>query len=85
MKRTSAALRAVRIAQYHLWQIAKHKGVPKKVDEIAHAIERDQNESPEVAHRIAWESYCSYVNPSYDGCTSKGKSKRKSPESEYSK
>lgn len=78
----------VRTARYALWKVsklvqAKHKGVPSKVDEIAHAIERDTSTSPEVAHRMAWESYCSYINPDYEGCTPKGKSERKSPKSEY--
>lgn len=57
---------------------------PKKVTEIADAIKRDnKGVTEEVAQRQAWETYCSYVNPGYDGCTSKGKSKRKSPKSEY--
>lgn len=53
---------------------------PKKVTEIADAIRRDNSKiSDEAAYRMAWESYCSYINPKYEGCTSKGKSKRKSP------
>jgi hypothetical protein len=52
------------------------------VTEIADAIQRDHSDIDEVAaYKMAWESYCSYVNPSYDGCTAKGKSKRKSPKS----
>lgn len=59
---------------------------PKKVTEIADSIQRDNPEiSESVAHRMAWETYCSYVNPSYEGCTSKGKSHRESPKSEYGK
>lgn len=55
---------------------------PKKVKEIADAIRRDNKDvSDGVAYAQAWETYCSYVNPGYDGCTSKGKSKRKSPKS----
>lgn len=60
----------------------EHGGKPDKVVEIADAIRRDQDVSDDVAYRMAWETYCSYVNPSYDGCTGKGKSKRKSPKSE---
>mgnify|MGYP001554514607 CR=1 FL=1 len=60
-----------------------HGGKPKKVVEIADAIRRDNKKiSDEAAYRMAWETYCSYTNPSHDGCTSKGKSKRKSPKSE---
>ena len=55
---------------------------PKKVKEIADAIRRDNKDvSDAAAYMMAWESYCSYINPGYDGCTSKGKSKRKSPKS----
>lgn len=55
---------------------------PKKVKEIADAIRRDNKDvSDAAAYKMAWESYCSYINPGYDGCTSKGKSKRKSPKS----
>lgn len=61
---------------------SKKPKIPKKVKEIAKAIEKDKK-SPEVAHKMAWETYCSYVNPKYEGCTEKGKSKRKSPKSEY--
>lgn len=57
----------------------KEPDIPAKVTEIADAIRRDQDASDEVAYRMAWETYCSYVNPGYEGCTSKGKSKRKSP------
>jgi len=52
---------------------------PKKVKEIADAIRRDDPKvSDEKAYKMSWETYCSYVNPSYKGCTEKGKSKRKS-------
>jgi len=58
---------------------------PAKVIEIADAIRRDDPKvSDEKAYRMAWETYCSYVNPGYSGCTPKGKSKRKSPKP-YSK
>jgi hypothetical protein len=59
----------------------KKSSKPKKVTEIADAIQRDRGVDEVAAHKMAWETYCSYVNPSYDGCTSKGKSKRKSPKS----
>jgi hypothetical protein len=65
-------------------RVAKKKKTskPQKVTDIADAIQRDHPSTDEVAaHKMAWETYCSYVNPSYDGCTSKGKSKRKSPKS----
>jgi len=63
---------------------AKEPNKPEKVTEIADAIRRDNPDtSDEKAYRMAWETYCSYVNPGYEGCTSKGKSKRKSPKSEY--
>lgn len=63
---------------------AKEPDKPEKVTEIADAIRRDNPDfSDEKAYRMAWETYCSYVNPGYEGCTSKGKSKRKSPKSEY--
>lgn len=53
---------------------------PKKVKEIADAIRRDnKGTSDSTAYRQAWETYCSYVNKNYKGCTSRGKSKRKSP------
>lgn len=65
-------------------RFAKEPDKPEKVTEIADAIRRDNPDfSDEKAYRMAWETYCSYVNPGYDGCTSKGKSKRKSPKSEY--
>jgi hypothetical protein len=65
---------------------SKEPDVPKKVVEIADAIRRDNPDtSDEKAYRMAWETYCSYVNPGYEGCTSKGKSDRESPKSEYSK
>ncbi len=48
--------------------------------EIADAIRRDAPDtSDEVAYRMAWETYCSYTNPSHPGCTEKGKSQRESP------
>lgn len=57
-----------------------HGGKPEKVVEIADAIRRDNpGTSDEAAYRMAWETYCSYTNPSHPGCTEKGKSKRKSP------
>lgn len=63
---------------------AKENGKPDKVVEIADAIRRDNPDTSDaVAYAQAWETYCSYVNPSYEGCTSKGKSKRKSPKSDY--
>lgn len=59
---------------------------PKKVTEIADAIRRDNSSlSDAKSYALAWETYCSYVNPRYKGCTEKGKSKRKSPKSEYIK
>jgi hypothetical protein len=62
----------------------KKSSKPKKVSEIAQAIERDNPDiSPEQAYKMSWETLCSYVDPSYKGCTSKGKSKRKSPKSSY--
>lgn len=61
------------------------EGKPAKVIEIADAIRRDEpGTSDEKAYRMAWETYCSYVNPGYSSCTPKGKSKRKSPKP-YSK
>lgn len=64
---------------------AKEPDKPEKVTEIADAIRRDNPDfSDEKSFRMAWETYCSYVNPGYEGCTSKGKSKRKSPKSDYS-
>lgn len=64
----------------------KEPDVPKKVVEIADAIRRDNPEtSDEVAYRMAWETFVSYVDPSYEGGTSKGRSKRESPKSEYAK
>jgi hypothetical protein len=64
----------------------KEPDVPKKVVEIADAIRRDNPDtSDEVSYRMAWETYVSYVNPSYEGGTSKGKSHRESPKSEYAK
>jgi hypothetical protein len=63
-----------------------HGGKPAKVVEIADAIRRDKpGTSDEVAYREAWETMCSYVDPSHEGCTEKGKSKRESPKSEYTK
>ena len=84
----ASALLSVRTARYQLWKTArlvqaKHEGIPTKVDEMAQAIERETGASPEVAHRISWENYCSYINPDYEGCTPKGKSHRESPKSEY--
>lgn len=62
----------------------KEPDIPEKVIEIADAIRRDNSDiSDEVAYRMAWETYVSYINPSYEGGTSKGRSKRKSPKSEY--
>ena len=56
------------------------KGVPAKVKEIADAIRRDQPDtSDEVAYRMAWETYCSYLEEGHEGCTEKGKSQRESP------
>lgn len=58
----------------------EHGGKPAKVVEIADAIRRDNpGISDEAAYRMAWETLCSYVDPSYEGCTEKGKSKRESP------
>ncbi|RLI99748.1 MAG: hypothetical protein DRP08_06925, partial [Candidatus Aenigmatarchaeota archaeon] len=58
----------------------KEPNIPEKVKEIADAIKRDHPKiSDEVKMRMAWETYCSYVNPGYEGCTEKGKSMRKSP------
>lgn len=63
----------------------KEPDIPDKVVEIADAIRRDNPDfSDEKAYRMAWETYVSYVNPSYEGGTSKGRSKRKSPKSDYS-
>lgn len=78
----ASTLLTIRTARYSLWKAsklaqAKHKGVPTKVDEIAHAIERDTDTTPEAAHRIAWSTYCSFVNPEYEGCTEQGKSRSK--------
>ncbi len=63
----------------------KAKKIPAKVTEIADAIRRDNPSfSDEKAFRMAWETFCSYVEPGYEGCTSKGKSHRESPKSDYS-
>jgi hypothetical protein len=57
-----------------------HGGKPAKVVEIADAIRRDNPEiSDAKSYAMAWETFCSYVNPGYEGCTSKGKSHRESP------
>lgn len=57
-----------------------HDGKPAKVVEIADAIRRDNPDvSDAKSYAMAWETFCSYTNPSYKGCTEKGKSKRKSP------
>ena len=80
------ALQKIRQAQYEIYKVAK-KGrkepkIPKKVTEIADAIRRDNKDiSDAAAYKMSWESYCSYINPKYEGCTEKGKSKRKSPKS----
>ena len=67
-----------------LKKIAQESKKPKKVIDIADALRRDDPKmSDEVAYRIAWEQYCSKINPSYEGCGPKGKSMRKSPKSEY--
>lgn len=72
---------SIRKAQLAIkYAMSKVAEKPKKVTEIADAIRRDNpGTSDEAAYRQAWETYCSYVNPGYDGCTSKGKSKRESP------
>jgi len=63
-----------------------HGEVPKKVKEMADAIRRDKPEiSDAKSYAMAWETFCSYTNPSYEGCTEKGKSHRESPKSEYTK
>lgn len=79
------SIKKARLAIKHARHIiAKEPDKPKKVTEIADAVRRDSPDmDDEQAYRIAWETYCSYVNPSYEGCTSKGKSKRKSPKSDY--
>lgn len=78
------SIKKARLAiKYAFRVVAEEPDKPKKVIEIADAIRRDSPDvSDEQAYRMAWETYCSYVNPSYEGCTSKGKSKRKSPKSE---
>ena len=81
MKSLSKARKAIYAS---LAKLAKEDSKPKKVTEIADAIRRDNPDTPDgVAYAQAWESYCSYINPDYDGCTSKGKSKRKSPKKDY--
>jgi hypothetical protein len=58
----------------------EHGGKPAKVVEIADALRGDHPDMDDkTAYKIAYESYCSYVNPGYEGCTEKGKSHRKSP------
>lgn len=74
-------VRIAKVAIFEAQKIIEAKGAPEKVKEMARAMEKDQGYSPEKAYRIAWETYCSYVNPDYEGCTSKGKSMRKSPKS----
>lgn len=83
-KHKKDSIKKARLAiKYALNVVAKEPDKPKKITEIADAIRRDSPDvSDEQAYRMAWETYCSYVNPSYEGCTSKGKSKRKSPKSE---
>jgi hypothetical protein len=74
-------VKKARLAIKYAFRVIARK--PKKVTEIADAIRRDSPDTPDgVAYAQAWETYCSYVNPSYEGCTSKGKSKRKSPKSD---
>ena len=68
-----------KIVQAKKTKEGKEPDIPAKVTEIADAIRRDQDADDEASYRMAWETYCSYVNPGYEGCTSKGKSKRKSP------
>lgn len=64
----------------------KEPDVPKKVVEIADAIRRDNPDTSDAkSYAMAWETFCSYVDPSYEGCTLKGKSKRESPKSDYIK
>lgn len=80
----SLTIRLPGIAKLAMVLMKRHAEKPEKVTEIADAIQRDNPDISEaVAHKMAWETYCSYVNPSYDGCTSKGKSHRKSPKSDY--
>jgi gas vesicle protein len=81
----NSVLNVIKQAQVAIEAAKKNNKVPKKVKEIARAIERDIDASPEKAYRIGWEQYCSYINPDYQGCTSKGKSKRKSPKKDYVK
>ena len=74
-------IRIAKVAVFEVQRLIEAKGAPAKVKEMARAMEDEQGYSPEKAYKIAWETYCSYVNPDYEGCTSKGKSKRKSPKS----
>ena len=81
MKSLSKARKAIYAS---LAKLAKEDSKPKKVTEIADAIRRENKDiSDGQSYAMAWETYCSYVNPGYDGCTSKGKSKRKSPKKDY--
>lgn len=75
-------VRIAKVALFEVQRVIEAKGAPAKVKEMARAMEDEQDYSPEKAYRIAWETYCSFINPDYEGCTSKGKSKRKSPKSE---
>jgi len=75
-------VKIAKVAIFEAQRIVEAKGAPEKVKEMARAMEKDQGYNPEKAYRIAWETYCSYINPGYEGCTSKGKSKRESPKSE---
>lgn len=75
---------ADQIDQLIVYAKDEEPNIPDKVVEIADAIRRDNPDTSDgVAYAQAWETYCSYVNPDYEGCTSKGKSKRKSPKSDY--
>lgn len=74
-------IRIAKIVVLEVQRLVEAKGAPAKVKEMARAMEDEQGFSPEKSYRIAWETYCSYVNPDYDGCTKKGKSMRKSPKS----
>ena len=50
-------------------KVAQEGGKPAKVIEIADAIRRDDPSiSDESAYRMAWTTYCTDINPGYEGC-----------------
>lgn len=50
------------------------KGAPAKVNQLYERIKKKQpDQSDEYCARVAWQVYCSHVNPDYKGCTPAGK------------